>query len=387
MGIRRSIMGFDQEEVLKLKKTITKEIRGVEKQVEIKLDLQDLLILKQIADFPNRKAITKVMIQVEIFFWVSYKQLIEELPILDIGKQALSDRLDKMSKLGLLKRTFQTIGGNSNMTFFKMGDAYEGLRYKKDEKQSEECKEDGYRSQTRDGIVSEYDTCRSQLRDINISVNKESVLELVDKENEDKSSFEKEYDFPSVAAEPMSEYGIKDWKKDFDEYKRLVEEAKEKLLSDEAFKQKMLKYYPNMDYELSIDKSITTYWGTEEGWNNKRAKRSKQINMLSTLKKNLDKSIVYKPKQNQAQAYKKETQEEYNMKLLRLPYEDKENGTLIDGTFVKGGYRYYHSQLNNKAVSCAMDAPERSDDRYEWDYRKNEWYLPYQLRTAADEIW
>lgn len=208
-----------------------------------------------------------------------------------------------------------------------------------------------------------------------------------EKENEDKSSFEKEYDFPSVAAEPMSEYGIKDWKKDFDEYKRLVEEAKEKLLSDEAFKQKMLKYYPNMDYELSIDKSITTYWGTEEGWNNKRAKRSKQINMLSTLKKNLDKSIVYKPKQNQAQAYKKETQEEYNMKLLRLPYEDKENGTLIDGTFVKGGYRYYHSQLNNKAVSCAMDAPERPDDRYEWDYRKNEWYLPYQLRTAADELW
>lgn len=208
------------------------------------------------------------------------------------------------------------------------------------------------------------------------------------KENEDKSSFEKADVFqPQIAAEPQPEYGIKDWKKDFDEYKLLVEEAKEKLLSDEAFKQKMLKYYPNMDYELSIDKSITTYWGTEEGWNNKRAKRSKQINMLSTLKKNLDKSIVYKPKQNQAQAYKKETQEEYNMKLLRLPYEDKENGTLIDGTFVKGGYRYYHSQLNNKAVSCAMDAPERPDDRYEWDYRKNEWYLPYQLRTAADELW
>ena len=205
MGIRRSIMGFDQEEVLKLKKTITKEIRGVEKQVEIKLDLQDLLILKQIADFPNRKAITKVIIQDEIFFWVSYKQLIEELPILDIGKQALSDRLDKMSKLGLLKRTFQTIGGNSNMTFFKMGDAYEGLRYKKDEKQSEECKEDGYRSQTRDGIVSEYDTCRSQLRDINISVNKESVLELVDKEEKDKS-FSKKDEFPTLAAECISPY-------------------------------------------------------------------------------------------------------------------------------------------------------------------------------------
>lgn len=205
MGIRRSIMGFDQEEVLKLKKTITKEVRGVEKQVEIKLDLQDLLILKQIADFPNRKAITKVIIQDEIFFWVSYKQLIEELPILDIGKQALSDRLDKMSKLGLLKRTFQTIGGNSNMTFFKMGDAYEGLRYKKDEKQSEEYKEDGYRSQTRDGIVSEYDTCRSQLRDINISVNKESVLELVNKEEKDKS-FSKKDDFSALAAEPQSEY-------------------------------------------------------------------------------------------------------------------------------------------------------------------------------------
>ena len=207
MGIRRSIMGFDQEEVLKLKKTITKEIRGVEKQVEIKLDLQDLLILKQIADFPNRKAITKVIIQDEIFFWVSYKQLIEELPILDIGKQALSDRLDKMSKLGLLKRTFQTIGGNSNMTFFKMGDAYEGLRYKKDESQYEECKAEGYRSQIREGIVVEHDTCCSQLRDINIPVDKELVLELVGKENEDKSSFEKKEVFHSIAAESSLPYG------------------------------------------------------------------------------------------------------------------------------------------------------------------------------------
>lgn len=353
MGIRRSIMGFDQEEVLKLKKTITKEIRGVEKQVEIKLDLQDLLILKQIADFPNRKAITKVIIQDEIFFWVSYKQLIEELPILDIGKQALSDRLDKMSKLGLLKRTFQTIGGNSNMTFFKMGDAYESLRYKKDEKQSEECKEDGYRSQTRDGIVSEYDTCRSQLRDINISVNKESVLELVDKEEKDKSFSKKTYDLSFVDGKYMST---------FTEWLEYKAERKEKYKTESSLKacyNRLLKLSgdnPQIAAEIVQQSIANNYAG------------------------------LFEYKEMRTQKPKPKTQEEINREKLNMPILN-DDGDLPDGTFFKNGHRWYFSKRDKKAYSIPPDAVPRPNDRSEYDLTRKDWYVPRDEWEASDEIW
>lgn len=181
MGLRRSIMGFDQEEVLKLTTIITKEVRGVKKEIELKLDMNDLLILKQIADFPNRKKITKILVDEKIFFWVSYKEIISELPILGIGKQALSDRLEKMVKLGVLEREIKTMPPYANMTLFRIGDKYERLKYKVEDSKD-------------DSTVSNYDTvscsttigCRSQIRDINNEYNNNKDDNNVDKEEIDK---------------------------------------------------------------------------------------------------------------------------------------------------------------------------------------------------------
>lgn len=158
-------MGFCQEEVLKLRKTVKKQVRGVEKMVELRLDLNDLLILQQIADFPNRHKVAQVLIEGKAFFWVSYKQIIQELPILDIGKQALSDRLSKMVELGVLERVIQTLDGTANMTLFRVGENYEILRYSNG----------GCRSQLQDGIVSDYDMSRSQTPDVNKQVIKYPV--------------------------------------------------------------------------------------------------------------------------------------------------------------------------------------------------------------------
>lgn len=174
-------MGFDQGEVLKLTKVVRKEIRGNEKEVELKLDLNDLLILKQIADFPNRKKITKVIVDEKIFFWISYKEIINELPILGIGKQALSDRLDKMVRLGVLEREIKSMPPYANMTLFRIGDNYEQLKYK------DECSND-------DSIVSNDDRVsysnttgyRSQIRDINNEYNNKK------KEERDKSLSKKD---------------------------------------------------------------------------------------------------------------------------------------------------------------------------------------------------
>ena len=187
-------MGFDQEEVLRLTKVIKKEVSGKEKEFELKLDLNDLLILKQIADFPNRKKITKVIVDEKIFFWVSYKEIIKELPILGIGKQALSDRLDKMVKLGVLEREIKTMPPYANMTLFRIGDNYEQLKYK-DEYQNDSIVENN-------GKVSYSDTIgyRSQTRDINNEYNNNNEDDN-NKEEIDKSISKKEViDFDSIVS-------------------------------------------------------------------------------------------------------------------------------------------------------------------------------------------
>lgn len=100
------------------------------------------------------------------------------------------------------------------------------------------------------------------------------------KEKEDKSSLKK-------SVKP-------DWYLDFNVYKDLVLQAQQTLLSDANVKAQFEKFNPNCDYELSLEKSVETFWGTEDGWENKKKGRAKTINMTSTLKKNIERSKVYK---------------------------------------------------------------------------------------------
>lgn len=118
MGLRFSILGFSQERVL--------EVRATKEGKELKLDVADLLLLNQIADFPNRSSVMKIIEGEKIFFWLAYSEILEELPILNLKKQALRDRLDKLVVLGLVeKRTSKA----SNMTFFRLTEMYENLKY------------------------------------------------------------------------------------------------------------------------------------------------------------------------------------------------------------------------------------------------------------------
>lgn len=118
--MKYSIFGFNQSRILSLQKNKNEKI--------IKLDITDLLILKDVADFMNRSKVIKYTIDDKVFFSVQYATILEDLPILDIKKQALSDRLDKMCILGLLEKK---VIKNQAGTFvaFRMGENYESLIY------------------------------------------------------------------------------------------------------------------------------------------------------------------------------------------------------------------------------------------------------------------
>lgn len=118
MGLRFSILGFSQERAL--------EIRATEGGKEMKLDVIDLLLLSQVADFPNRSNVMKIIEEDKIFYWIAYSEMIEELPILCLKKQALRDRFDKLVTLGLLEKKTRK---SNNMTFFRLTSLYEKLKY------------------------------------------------------------------------------------------------------------------------------------------------------------------------------------------------------------------------------------------------------------------
>ena len=118
MGLRFSILGFSQERAL--------EIRATAGGKELRLDVIDLLLLSQVADFPNRSNVMKIIEEDKIFYWIAYSEMLEELPILCLKKQALRDRFDKLVTLGLLEKKTRK---SNNMTFFRLTNLYEKLKY------------------------------------------------------------------------------------------------------------------------------------------------------------------------------------------------------------------------------------------------------------------
>ena len=118
MGLRFSILGFSQERAL--------EIRATEGGKELRLDIIDLLLLSQIADFPNRSNVMKIIEEDKIFYWIAYSEMLEELPLLRLKKQALRDRFDKLVTLGMLEKKTRK---SNNMTFFRLTNLYEKLKY------------------------------------------------------------------------------------------------------------------------------------------------------------------------------------------------------------------------------------------------------------------
>ena len=86
--MKYSVLGFNQLKVIELQKEKDGKNR--------KLDVTDLLILRDIADFMNRSKIIKYTVDDKVYFSIQYATIIEDLPIINIKQQALSDRIDKI---------------------------------------------------------------------------------------------------------------------------------------------------------------------------------------------------------------------------------------------------------------------------------------------------
>ena len=189
--MKYSILGFNQEEVLKCKTSI--DVNGKEKIVCI--DVADLLILRCVSDFMNRQKIFKYVINDKMFFSIQYKAVLEDLPILNIGKQALRDKIDKLVLFDLLEKE---VVKNEQGTFvvFRIGSRYEQLMYKNNEEVCSEVLGGVYK--TTHGVLKNYtpknsSTIKEKEIDKSISPKKnidyDNVKQMWEKTNPNLQSF------------------------------------------------------------------------------------------------------------------------------------------------------------------------------------------------------
>lgn len=117
--MKYTIEGFSQEYAIKLQKEI---VQGG-KVKRLRIDCADLLILRWFVDFYPR------MVKTEIggvqYAWVNYKELLDDMPILDMGRHSLAARLQKLVEFKILKHI--TLKTNGTFSYYGFGENYINL--------------------------------------------------------------------------------------------------------------------------------------------------------------------------------------------------------------------------------------------------------------------
>lgn len=150
--MRYTIEGFSQTEAIKFRRT--EIVNGKEKVVT--LDCTDLVILRWLVDFwPN---MMKVEIGGKQYAWLSYKALIEDMPLIGIKKGMLALRLKKLVSFGILSH--QTVKSGGTFSYYGFGPEYVRLVDTRHAQQSSVLAQD-----FREGVPNKLDTPQQKISD------------------------------------------------------------------------------------------------------------------------------------------------------------------------------------------------------------------------------
>lgn len=95
------------------------------KLIELKLDIDDALILRYFIDFKDSGNMSKEIFDNDMFYWVSYDFLKKDLPILDISKDMVYRKFKKLVNSGILKHKTKRVGGT--FSFYALSEKYSQL--------------------------------------------------------------------------------------------------------------------------------------------------------------------------------------------------------------------------------------------------------------------
>ena len=165
--MRYTIEGFSQEYAITLKKKVIKR----NKEIEIKIDCTDLVILRWFVDFyPKMK---KMILDGKEYAWLTHKKIVEDLPLIDISKEAFNERMKKLVEFNILGYQFIKEGGSFSLYCF--GDNYINLV----SKQEGVCSNTyGVDVQTHTGVSVQTNTKDNNIN--NTSINNNIYSEVID---------------------------------------------------------------------------------------------------------------------------------------------------------------------------------------------------------------
>lgn len=88
----------------------------------------------------------------------------------------------------------------------------------------------------------------------------------------------------------------KTWRNDYELYRKNLSDAYIALTKNKEWLDRKAEEYPNLDIVKTIRKACSDFWVTEEGWKNKKRKKTIEIDWLTTFAYCLDnkRNRVYK---------------------------------------------------------------------------------------------
>ncbi|GAB6168266.1 hypothetical protein JCM1393_07260 [Clostridium carnis] len=143
-----NILGFNQEELIKMD-----------------MDTSDVLILRYLVDFIDSGSMITEKVKEDIFYWIDYSSLIENLPILGLKKDGVYRRLKKMVNKGVLKHYTKKVGGT--FSFYALGEKFKNLLNKGKEVKS--------KRNSKKIISFSKNQSRSNLRNITLNSENENI--------------------------------------------------------------------------------------------------------------------------------------------------------------------------------------------------------------------
>lgn len=116
--MKYSIFGFDQ-----------RTLCAINASSEKKIDCTDLVIIQWIAEFIAREKTRKVMIEGNMYAWVSQSTLADDFPFMEFSKRTFADRLDKLSTIGIIEKRVEKQKGYGTFTYLRLTSMYDDLLY------------------------------------------------------------------------------------------------------------------------------------------------------------------------------------------------------------------------------------------------------------------
>ncbi|VYT79176.1 Uncharacterised protein [Clostridium tertium] len=100
---------------------------SVKKVMELQLDVKDLAILRYFQDFMKSGKMNYEEVGGVKYYWVSYKNISDEMPFLGLGKRTIMMRMLRLRDLGLLAHYTKKEGGT--FSYYTLGDKFNDLLY------------------------------------------------------------------------------------------------------------------------------------------------------------------------------------------------------------------------------------------------------------------